>query len=105
MNEKIKQYRLERGWTQDELADRIGASKTHVSEMESGKKNPSRPMLLKLAREFGVKPSTLIDDGSVDLSEDERALIEVFRRSSPATREHLLGLLASQVPDAEQPEE
>jgi phage repressor protein C with HTH and peptisase S24 domain len=52
---RIKEFRKQKGWTQDHLADLIGASKPHVSEMETGKKNPSAPMLDKLARAFGVE--------------------------------------------------
>lgn len=59
---RIKELRKARGWTQDDLADKLGCSKSHVSEMESGKKNPSTPMMEQMAQAFGVTVVELFTD-------------------------------------------
>ncbi|MFJ4713097.1 Scr1 family TA system antitoxin-like transcriptional regulator [Streptomyces sp. NPDC088785] len=43
---RLRSSREERGWTQEELAERIGYSSTHVSSVETGRKLPT----LRLAR-------------------------------------------------------
>jgi phage repressor protein C with HTH and peptisase S24 domain len=60
MELNLKKRRAARGWTQDQLADVLGVSKTHVSEMESGKKNPSQPVLARLAEAFGVSLAEMV---------------------------------------------
>lgn len=64
MKYRIKDFRKKAGLTQDELAAKLGSSKSHVSEMETGKKNPSSPMLDRIAQIFGVRPADMIDPGS-----------------------------------------
>ncbi|MFD8551679.1 helix-turn-helix domain-containing protein [Streptomyces fradiae] len=43
---RLRRLRGERGWTQDELGDRMGYSSTHLSSIETGRKMPT----LRLAR-------------------------------------------------------
>lgn len=43
---RLRKLRVERGWTQDELGDRMGYSSTHISSVETGRKLPT----LRLAR-------------------------------------------------------
>jgi putative transcriptional regulator len=77
MKTRIKEYRRQRGWTQEDLGDRIGASKAHVSEMEGGKKNPSTPLMERIAQVFGVRVSDLFEDvnaDTADLMRDYEAL-------------------------------
>jgi transcriptional regulator with XRE-family HTH domain len=39
--EFLRDRRIERGWTQDELAEMMGVHRNRIIEMESGKKNYS----------------------------------------------------------------
>ncbi|MFJ6213781.1 helix-turn-helix domain-containing protein [Streptomyces sp. NPDC092296] len=39
---RLRTLRDERGWTQDELAERIGCSGTHISAVETGRRPPTR---------------------------------------------------------------
>jgi transcriptional regulator with XRE-family HTH domain len=52
--EKIKQIRIARGFTQQELADRIGVKRNTFSQWESGARNISVDQLKDLARAVGV---------------------------------------------------
>lgn len=60
MELNIRARRKRSGWTQEQLADLLGTSKSHVSEMESGKKNPSQPMLARLAQVFSVSLAEML---------------------------------------------
>lgn len=88
MKLKLKDLRKTRGWTQEELADIVGCTKSHISEMESGKKNPSSPMLESLATAFDVQVVELIDGG--DASQDLLKLNEIMHQLSPEDRNWLL---------------
>lgn len=58
---KIKELRLERGWTQDNLKTEAGIHKTTLVNIETGRtKNPDRKTLHALARALEVKPEELL---------------------------------------------
>lgn len=46
----LKEVREKRGWTQRELASRLGLTQTHISGIESGKIVPRYDTLLELVR-------------------------------------------------------
>jgi transcriptional regulator with XRE-family HTH domain len=48
--------------TQDELAERTGISRNHVSDMERGLVNPTLETLWRLADGLGVHVAVLVDD-------------------------------------------
>jgi transcriptional regulator with XRE-family HTH domain len=54
VGERIKQRRLDLGWTQDQLCTKTGLSKSFLSELESGKRSVSATNLLSIARTLSV---------------------------------------------------
>ena len=57
----LKKHRLEKGLTQENLAEKVGIHPTYVGKLESGKNNPSTKMLYKITRALGIKLSDLFD--------------------------------------------
>ena len=56
MNElKIRQERIEKGWTQKYVGSTVGVSKQSIYDIETGKQKPSYDVLLKLLTLFEVK--------------------------------------------------
>ncbi len=51
--EKIIAMRQEKGWTQTELAKRLGTTQSALARVESGNFNPKLEFLKKLASAFG----------------------------------------------------
>ena len=49
---KVKDLRLARGWTQEELADAVGVSRQSINSIENGRYIPSLPLALTFARVF-----------------------------------------------------
>jgi putative transcriptional regulator len=49
----VRALRLERDWTQAELADRLQVSRQTVNAIEKGKFDPSLPLAFRIARLFG----------------------------------------------------
>lgn len=54
VGERIKERRLEIGWTQDQLCTKAGLSKSFLSELENGKRSVSAANLLDIARALNV---------------------------------------------------
>lgn len=103
-NERIKTLREKYGYTQEELAQRLGLTKNAISLYEHGKRNPSIETLEALCDIFNVTMDYLTGNSDTTevipeidffLNDDERILIEVYRKSDSTTRaliQHLISL-------------
>ena len=60
--ERLKNYRRAKGYTQQELAEKIGVSDKTVSRWESDGGYPDVPTLVPLAQALGVTVDELLDD-------------------------------------------
>lgn len=54
MRNRVLEERAAAGWTQLQLAERMGVSRKTVNTIESGALNPSTYIALKLARALGT---------------------------------------------------
>ena len=54
MKNKLKLYRLQHSFTQEDLADKIGVSRQTIIAIETGRYLPSITLAFKLARLFRV---------------------------------------------------
>lgn len=57
---RVHRWRIERGLTQDQLAQRAGIARSTLSKIENGLLSPTFEILLKLATGFGVEVSALL---------------------------------------------
>ena len=57
---RIAFLRIGKGWTREELAQRVGCSARAVYLCERGRQKPSSDMLLRLAEEFGMTTDYLL---------------------------------------------
>ncbi|MEZ4536955.1 MAG: helix-turn-helix transcriptional regulator [Cyanobacteriota/Melainabacteria group bacterium] len=57
----LRRYRLEKGWSQDELAYQTGSDRTYISDIERGLRNPSLKTLARLASALDVTIGDLCD--------------------------------------------
>jgi transcriptional regulator with XRE-family HTH domain len=93
MAETIRMLRLQRGITQEELGKIIGVQKSAIRKYESGMvENIPRSSIKRMADFFEVAPSYLMGwedetPAPEELSEGERAWIELYRKLSPDVRE------------------
>lgn len=55
IGDRIKELRKEKGFTQNELAEFSGLSRSYLSDVENSRKNPSVETVEKLAESFGMK--------------------------------------------------
>jgi len=61
MGKNLKNIRLDKGMTQEVLAEKVGIHPTYVGKLEGGKNNVSVKMLFKISRALGVKLSNIFD--------------------------------------------
>ena len=62
---RVREMRLERGWTQQQLADAVSVSRQSINSIERNRYVPSLALALAFARVFNCATDTLfILDGS-----------------------------------------
>ena len=62
MENRVKDWREERGWSQGELARRLGVSRQTINAVETDKYDPSLPLALRMAKLFAVPVDQLFID-------------------------------------------
>jgi len=58
---RVRALRQERGWSQVEMADFLAMDRSYLSEIETGKKDPSLTMLKLISDGLSITISRLID--------------------------------------------
>ena len=52
MNNRLRDLRAERGWSQGDLAEALGVSRQTVNAIETGRYDPSLPLAFAIAQLF-----------------------------------------------------
>jgi y4mF family transcriptional regulator len=74
LGERIRGRRAELGWTQDQLAQKAGISKSFLSDLENGKRSVGANNLLDIARALGVSLDFLMTGTA---SQDQRSEVPI----------------------------
>ena len=72
LGNRIRNYRLERGMTQIELAKKAGLSQGYLSDLEKNKFNPTTPIIMGIAVALGVSVDGLLGINDVKKSQLKR---------------------------------
>lgn len=62
MENRVKQWREQQGWSQGELARRLSVSRQTINAVETDKYDPSLPLALRMAKLFAVPVDQLFLD-------------------------------------------
>lgn len=77
---RLKELRVRKNMSLQEVADAVGASKAHVWDLETGRaKNPSIELLTKLAKCFGVSVADIIGENPHGPDEEPK-LVAMYRQ-------------------------
>jgi len=90
LGRRIADLRAKRGWTQNDLAARLGVSRTAVSHTEAGMSIPGERTVALLAGLFALEPHELVDGTDYPSAKAERLPVVVARYTEV---EHQLALL------------
>ena len=72
LSDKIYQLRRRFGWSQEELAEKLGVSRQSVSKWESGASQPDVERILQISALFQVSTDYLLKDGLDELGREPR---------------------------------
>jgi len=62
VGDRIREEREFRGWTQQELADKTGFSKSSIANWETGRRSPQQKFIEKIAKAMNISPKDLTDE-------------------------------------------
>ena len=74
--DKIIENRKKNGWSQEELAEKLGVSRQSVSKWESAQAIPDLKKILQLSEVFGVSTDYLIRDEIEEVPALEQAPVD-----------------------------
>ncbi len=94
IGQNIRKIRKSRGFSQEQLAEKIDISVTHMSHIETGNTKLSLPVLITLADELNVKCDDLISDHSRKSKDDYiNEFSDLVSQCSPAEINVLMDVL------------
>ena len=74
---RLKPMRQSKGWSQTQLAERVGVKRQAIYDIESGKYIPNTALALGLARELGCKVEDLFHEKPTDIQQPV-TVVEAF---------------------------
>lgn len=63
MKSVLKELRIQYGWSQAELGERLNVSRQTVNAIETEKYDPSLPLAFKIAKLFGMGIEDIFEPG------------------------------------------
>jgi putative transcriptional regulator len=85
MKNDLAARRLEREWTQADLATTLGVSRQTVISIERGRFDPSLPLAFLIARTFGCTIEDIFTPDRADAEGDSRVPVSEFAPRSPGS--------------------
>jgi putative transcriptional regulator len=64
MTNRLRVLRAEHGWSQTDLAERLGVSRQSVNAIETGRYDPSLPLAFRIAELFGMRIEEVFESPS-----------------------------------------
>lgn len=98
---RIGVLRTGRGWTQQQLADRLGISRVAVSHLEAGINSPDARTVTLLAGTFDMEPHDLVDGTDYPAAKADRLPLVVARHTEV---EHQVALMEADLAWVEGPD-
>lgn len=84
LSKNIRQLRLQKNMTQEQLASSLNISAQAVSKWETGENSPDSALLLPLAHELGVSLDELFSIKDVFMADISKKIISLMKNTMPA---------------------
>ena len=87
----VKTLRTRQNLTQEELGKKLGIHSNYLGLMERGERLPRLPLLVRMAKYFGVKPADLIfeEEKPMKLDSRQKELLKIINKGSKAEVDRL----------------
>ena len=102
-NIRLKPLRIARGFTQSDMAKKLGVTPSAYAMYERGEREPGIENLIKISEILNVDINILLGvtnppPGEVEnLTDGERMLLDLFRSAGPYQQEIILRLLSAEI--------
>lgn len=94
---RIRNFRLQKQLSQEELAERCGLHPTYIGQLERGEKNATMESISKVAAGLGVKLSSLfenIDGQNAEIKNSYPAMAyDLIQSATPSSQKQLVEIL------------
>lgn len=94
VGERILYYRTIKEYTRSDFAKKLGVNKTYICDIENGRRNPSAPLLSKIAKALEVDLKSLITD-MPDGDSSVGSKVRYYRRLNGLTQKQLSAILGT----------
>lgn len=88
---KVRALRVQRRWTQAELAERVNLSQSRLSEIENGKGSFTAEQFLEILKLFNVGVDHFVSDANDPTAERQNALVRLGARHLQERDDVLIG--------------
>lgn len=61
VGKQLKEIRIEKGFSQEELSLRAGLDRSYISMVERGKRNPTLIVIFKICEVLNIEPKSLVE--------------------------------------------
>ena len=65
LGERLRKYRLEKGFSQESFAEKTQLDRTYISGLERGKRNPSFLIIRRISKVLEISEQKLFESGDV----------------------------------------
>ena len=97
IGENIKRYRLQNGWTQQELGAKIGISKNAIGNYEKGFRSPKKDTMFDLANAFNISIDDLFPPIKNDSSSNVSQIQSIYDELNPPRQVKVLNYAERQL--------
>lgn len=80
---RVRYFRQRKGFSQEQLAELVDISVTHMSHIETGNTKLSLPVFVALSEALGVRADELLNDPAPDHSSVSREIAAVLDTCTP----------------------
>ena len=92
VGDKIKQLRIKNGWTQEELAQKMGyKDKTAISKIEKNINDVNQSTILKFAETFGCDVGEFFY--AIPVTQEDMKMLDKYHKADEVTKNAILRLL------------
>ncbi len=96
IGQRIRKFRKAHNLSQEELAEKVGISTTHMSHIETGNTKLSLPVLVLLAEALNVRTDDLLfENPDTSLTATTNEITQILERCTPQQLRFMKDLLQS----------